>query len=193
MPFKPYKIDESFAPSQGGSAHVRPGPYLLEVAGVRPSREDHPGEPYFMYRLRIADGAEGHGQSINHTGTWKEGAQFSNASLLAAIGVNLSKLQGREAKTYAEHQGLAASVEKAIMGKKLGAQVADGEVRNGRQTSDIIEFFPEAEFANRRNGQVKAQATAPAVAAPAAPSADASAKLSESISSMLDDDNDSIL
>ena len=168
MPFQGFKIDESFRPSEGGRPYLPPGNYLAEVGGIRPSREEHDGYPYWRWSFRILKGADGIGRSLPFNATWKAEAQFSNASILQALGSDPTKLVGRSFSTYAEFQKYTETISGKLTGRKIGLYVADGDPYKGNPQSEVYEFFSEADYEKRAQAEAANPGTAAARPQPTA-------------------------
>lgn len=148
MPFHAYTIDDSID-SSSGSARVPEGDYLVEIAGCKPSNEDHDGEPNFQWTLRIAQGKAGVGRTLRYTTTMKEGAQFGLGRLLSAVGVPTDSIRSKTVTSYRDHQMMASSLEKALKGRPLGVMVADRDIGGGKYVSSISETYPAEEWTER--------------------------------------------
>jgi hypothetical protein len=171
MVWKPITLDDSVTRFSTGDTyvHVAEGPYLLQLTKVAASPEDLNYEsddvdPYFMFDLRIEDGADGHGKSLRYFGRLSNadasgsGGAWTLGRILHFLGADPKKLVNASFPTYAHLAAYAGALEKALLASgpkgKVGAEVADNQRtdRGGkvRLVSQITGFFPSSEWDLRK-------------------------------------------
>lgn len=169
MGFEPFTIDDSLDREQTGSKpYLERGDYLFSVAGISPSPEDHTGKAaYWRWKFRIESGPSAIGRTFPHTGTWSADSQWGNGSILRLVGPALIPLlRGKQIPDYKTFVGIAKAFETKLIGTKIGGVVDDDDPYLGRPQSQILEFYPAADFAKRSRPQAPPTAQAPTPARP---------------------------
>lgn len=152
MPFQPVSFqDESFKAGSGPGARYLPrGVYLMEIVDVEPSPEDHEGYPYWRWRLSVVSGSEGvaPGTGRREITTLKQGAKFSVANMLSAVGVNVDDFAKKVGtiSTYDQFVRVTASVAKSVKGRRLAAIYDDDAPYNGQPASKLVSVHPADQY-----------------------------------------------
>lgn len=181
MPFRQFVINESIESTDAFAVQrVAEGNYLLQITGVRPSKEDYDGEPAFCPDFTVLAGPDAVSQRFSqmHSVTTKDGADnaqgYGLGQLIKACGLNPGDLKGRGAATYPQFVALVAGVSKALSGLKVGAYVIDN-AWGGTVRSKVSEYYSEAEYGRRKAliaaapPQTTKLATSPSQGAPNGP------------------------
>ena len=160
MPFQPFTIPENFA--QGGDIArdilVPDGDYLFEVEGVKPSPESVE-RGFFSYRLKLIDGpSQGLGKTYPHLGSFGEKSHWTH-NLLLILGLNAEQLSKKYVPNYDTFKNLAASIEKAIKGKKGVVSLAE-DTYDGKTRSRAFAFAKAETFVKREAAPAPAQSAA---------------------------------
>lgn len=153
MAFKPFTINDGIVTDgvQGGSVHVEPGAYLVEIDGAAPSPEpeDEDKNSFIDWRLKVIDGPDGVGRRLRHMTVMSDKTMFQLGNLIHFSGkVEVAQFLAKKAQTITTYQEFAAFVPvilKAMRGKRLGVVVADDSYQ-GNPTSKIVEMFFAADY-----------------------------------------------
>lgn len=151
MPWKPVTFDSSLdADVGGGRVLIDEGDYLGVVVGIRPSPENHNGEAYWLWQMRIKEGPSGVGRVIGNLCTYKEGAQFSNGRMFSATESRqfIDTLMDQTAETYEQYVAITERVAQKVKGKELGF-FASYSTRDGGKSSEVIEVYTVEEYRAR--------------------------------------------
>lgn len=165
MPFKPYKIDDSFLQTEPGRARVPMGYYKAVVAGLRPTSKDYDGVVGYHVDFRITDAPSyadnaGIGRTFpRYCSMGSEGHQFNLPKILGAVGAGaLAQALHDDAKfssvdTWEKHAQLGQFIEGKIKGRAVILAIHDRTFQ-GRTFSDILEVSPPDNWETIRHSKL---------------------------------------
>lgn len=149
MPFTPFVFDDSITKTDEMGVRVREGEYLLTITGARPTAEDVSGTTGAFWGLRIKDGPDGIGKSVDFFTTFSGKSTFSMGRLMVVCGFNPAQLVGKGAQTYEQFVQLVASLSKNLTGRDVGGSIGDGEPKNGKIYSQVFGIYAASEYPER--------------------------------------------
>lgn len=173
MPWKPFKIDESFANTEARqTTPVKDGEYLMLPTAVKPCAEEwlekNPDKKAFCtVNMKIEKGPDRVGGAYNEIVSMSEGAMFRLGQVYEAIGGDPKKLVGREFPTYKSFEDFTKALTGAFQkaNKTIGVLVTS-RAYNGKTQNQIAEVYSADDYDKRTQFT---QAPAAQAAAPAAP------------------------
>lgn len=157
---------------QGGQQiHIPESDYLLQIERVAPCSEkqwnDESRNPFMSLRTQIVDGPV-KSRPYSEILTMAPEGQFRVGRFLAGCG--LSRLPEGKELSYEAFTRYCAALTQRLQGKPLGVYIADNEYQ-GKVTSQIVEFYPAEDYANRKGQMATPPAPSNGVSpVPAAPS-----------------------
>lgn len=179
--------------SMGGQqVRIPAGEYLLQlnrmVACSEKHWEDETKNAFMSARFTILDGPVKN-RPYSELLTWADNAQFRFGRFLVSYGSGLPA--ENTAFDYPKFQAFAALITQKFGGKPIGAMIADNE-NNGRVNSQVVEFYPAADYNDRKGsndvGATPAYSPAPTgngVTTSSAPAADPMAAFTDSLEASL--------
>lgn len=172
-PFQPYTIDASVTRIGGGSICVPEGVYLLQIQGAE-GRVNDKGEAGSRWQFLIVESTTGDGLGQVYSegrNTFGADKQFGTGQIIVAAGADPASILGKQIASEAEHKAFIAALGTALQGRKVGVVMSD-HVYNGQTSSQVSQWFSEAEYRSRA---ALLAAAPPKPAAPAAPVANGAA------------------
>lgn len=175
MPFEGFSINESINNIGGGAFRVKDGTYLLQLQSIEPTPEDFAGKTHIRFNFKIAKGLDGIGRTFTERWYNGEKAHFKGGQVLAAIGIDQSKLVGTNfnSSDYRKFAAFVAKMSEQLKGRSCGAEFMEKEQVTDRGTttrSEVYEYFRANEYEGRAGSAVTApKAATTSSAVPSAP------------------------
>lgn len=174
MPWKPFKIDESFANTESRqTTPVKDGEYLMLPTAVKPCAEEwleknQDKKAFVNVTMKIEKGPDRVGGTYSEIVSMSEGAMFRLGQVYEAIGGDPKKLVGREFPTYKSFDDFAKALTGAFQkaNKTIGVLVTS-RAYNGKTQNQIAEVYPADQY-DTRTQFTQAPAAAATADAPAA-------------------------
>lgn len=147
-PFAGVKISDTFAEESTGVRNtiLVEGDNLLEITGVVPSPEKtESGKEFFSYRTKVVDGhPQNVGKPFSHLASFSDGAGFTHG-IITATGLDVKGMRGGSIPTYAHFAALAAKLDAALKGKRVGV-IFYTDNYNGKEATKVSQFYPADRF-----------------------------------------------